>query len=205
MNGLTQLYPLQIKPGSPTLLSKPRGIQHLLLNFKRPKLFPGPRALGLYPMMLTFIPGTLPHQEETSLQCHHLYISTLFAQVALEVKCHGGKPANTKGARGAGLISGSGRSPRVGNGNPLQYSCLENSMGTGVWWTTVHGVADSQTQLTTNAKKKKKHNAVPYAYKGFPLYPFFLDCEFITELKYLLFLMLSPFDFYAIIVFNKLF
>ena len=38
-----------------------------------------------------------------------------------------------------------------------------------------------------------------------PLYPFFLDCEFITELKYLLFLMLSPFDFYAIIVFNKLF
>ena len=158
MNGLTQLYPLQIKPGSPTLLSKPRGIQHLLLNFKRPKLFPGPRALGLYPMMLTFIPGTLPHQEETSLQCHHLYISTLFAQVALEVKCHGGKPANTKGARGAGLISGSGRSPRVGNGNPLQYSCLENSMGTGVWWTTVHGVADSQTQLTTNAKKKKKKN-----------------------------------------------
>ena len=66
MNSLTQLYPLQIKPDSPTLLGKPRGIQHLLLNFKRPKLFPGPRALGLYPMTLTFIPAMLPHQEETS-------------------------------------------------------------------------------------------------------------------------------------------
>ena len=150
---MTQLYPLQIKPDSPTLLSKPRGIQHLLLNFKRPKLFPGPRALGLYLMMLTFIPGMLPHQEDTSLQSHHLYILTLFAQVALVVNCCGGKPANTKGARDAGLISGSGISPRVGNGNPLQYSCLENSMGTGVWRTTVHGVAESQTQLTTNAKK----------------------------------------------------
>ena len=145
MNGLTQLYSLQIKPGSPTLLSKPRGIQHLLLNFKRPKLFPGPRALGLYPMMLTFIPGMLPHQEETSLQGHHLYILTLFAQVALEVKSHGGEPANTRGARGAGLISGSGRSPGAGNGNPLQYSCLENSMGTGAWRAPVHGITKSCT------------------------------------------------------------
>ena len=145
MNSVTELYPLQIKPDSPTLLSKPRGIQHLLLNFKRPKLFPGPRALGLHPMMLTFIPGTLPHQEETSLQSHHLYILTLFAQVALVVKCCGGKPANTKGARDAGLSSGSGRSPRVGNGNPLQYSGLENSMDRGAWWAIVHGVTMSRT------------------------------------------------------------
>ena len=35
-----------------------------------------------------------------------------------------------------------------GNGNPLQYSCLENSMGRGAWWATVHGVAKSQTQLS---------------------------------------------------------
>ena len=38
-----------------------------------------------------------------------------------------------------GLIPGSGRSPAEGNGNPLQYSCLENAMDRGVWWTTVHG------------------------------------------------------------------
>ena len=47
-----------------------------------------------------------------------------------------------------GLISGLGRSPGEGNGNPLQYSCLENSMEKGAWWTTVHGVAKSQTQLS---------------------------------------------------------
>ena len=44
-----------------------------------------------------------------------------------------------------GLISGSGRSPGGGHGNPLQYSCLENSMDRGAWQATVHGVAWSQT------------------------------------------------------------
>ena len=39
---------------------------------------------------------------------------------------------------------GSGRSPGEGNGNPLQYSCLENSMGRGAWRATVHGVVRSQ-------------------------------------------------------------
>ena len=41
-----------------------------------------------------------------------------------------------------GLILGSGRSPGEGNGNPLQYSCLENPMGGGAWWATVHGVTE---------------------------------------------------------------
>ena len=47
-----------------------------------------------------------------------------------------------------GLIPGSGRSPRGGNGNPLQYSGLENSMDRGDWWATVHGVTNCQTQVT---------------------------------------------------------
>ena len=42
-----------------------------------------------------------------------------------------------------GSIPGSGRSPREGNGNPLQYSCLENSMDREAWWNTAHGVAES--------------------------------------------------------------
>ena len=42
-------------------------------------------------------------------------------------------PANAEDARDAGLIPGSGRSPEVGNGNPLQYSSLENSMDRGAW------------------------------------------------------------------------
>ena len=47
-----------------------------------------------------------------------------------------------------GSIPGSGRSPGEGNGNPLQYSCLENPMDRGAWWATVHGVAKSRTQLS---------------------------------------------------------
>ena len=41
-----------------------------------------------------------------------------------------------------------GRSPEEGNGNPLQCSCLENSMDRGAWRATVHGLANSQTQLS---------------------------------------------------------
>ena len=40
---------------------------------------------------------------------------------------------------------GSGRSPGEGNGNPLQYSCLENPMDGGAWWATVHGVTELDT------------------------------------------------------------
>ena len=46
-----------------------------------------------------------------------------------------------------GSIPGSGRSPGGGPGNPLQYPCLENPMDRGAWGATVHGVAESQTQL----------------------------------------------------------
>ena len=52
---------------------------------------------------------------------------------------------NAGDAGGAGSIPGSGRSPGVGNGNLLQYSCLESPIDRGNWWATVHGVAKSQT------------------------------------------------------------
>ena len=47
-----------------------------------------------------------------------------------------------------GLIPGSGRFPGEGNGYPLQYFCLGNPMNKGAWWATVHGVANSWTQLS---------------------------------------------------------
>ena len=50
--------------------------------------------------------------------------------------------------RDAGLIPGSGRSPGVGSGNPLQYSCLENSLDREAWWATVHGIAKNPTRLS---------------------------------------------------------
>ena len=68
----------------------------------------------------------------------HIYLSTYSllraSQRVLVVK---NLPAN---AGDAGLIPGSGRSPGVGNGNPLQYSCLGNPMDRGARWATVHGV-----------------------------------------------------------------
>ena len=61
-------------------------------------------------------------------------------------------PANTGYARDTGSIPGSGRDPGGGNGNPLHYSCLENSMDRGACWATVHGVARSRTRLTKHRK-----------------------------------------------------
>ena len=55
---------------------------------------------------------------------------------------------STCNARDLGSIPGLGRSAGEGNGNPLQYSCLENFMDRGAWWATVHGVAEHRTRLS---------------------------------------------------------
>ena len=52
-------------------------------------------------------------------------------------------PANAGDVRDPGWIPGLGRSPGGGNGNPLQYFCLENPMDRGAWWAIVHEVAVS--------------------------------------------------------------
>ena len=56
-------------------------------------------------------------------------------------------PANAGDIRDVGSIPGLGISPREGNGNPLQYFCLEKSMDRGAWWARVHGVTNSRTRL----------------------------------------------------------
>ena len=61
---------------------------------------------------------------------------TVASQPGKESACSAGEP---------GSIPGSGRSSGEGNGNPLQYSCLENPMDGGAWQATVHGVAKSRT------------------------------------------------------------
>ena len=53
-----------------------------------------------------------------------------------------------------GSIPGSGRSPGKGNGNLLQYSCLENPMDRGAWWATVHWVAKIYVCILTNIDKE---------------------------------------------------
>ena len=56
-----------------------------------------------------------------------------------EATCVAGDPSSIPGSR---------RSPGVGNGNPLQYTCLENPMDGEAWWATVHGVAKNQIRLS---------------------------------------------------------
>ena len=56
--------------------------------------------------------------------------------------------ASAHNAGNLGSIPGLGRSPGEGNGNPLQYSCLENSMDGGAWWATVHAVTKNWTRLS---------------------------------------------------------
>ena len=57
-------------------------------------------------------------------------------------------PANAGDSKDVCLIPGLGRSPGRGNGNLLQYSCLENSMDIGTWQATIYGIAKSWTRLS---------------------------------------------------------
>ena len=69
--------------------------------------------------------------------------------------------ANVEDIRDAGSVPGLGRSPGEGNGYPLQYSCLENSMDRGAWQGTAHGLTKSQTRLRdyTTSNNKNKQNS----------------------------------------------
>ena len=66
-----------------------------------------------------------------------------------ESSCSAGGEGGAGGTGDASSIPGSGRLQGEGNGNPLQYSCLENPMNRGAWWAAVHRVAKNQKQLTT--------------------------------------------------------
>ena len=66
-----------------------------------------------------------------------------------------------------GSIPGSGRPPGEGNGNPLQYFCLENPIDRGAWWATVHGIAKSRTRLsnfTFSTSFLSIHKSIKYTY-----------------------------------------
>ena len=67
--------------------------------------------------------------------------------------------------KNAGSIPGSGKSPGGGNGNPLQYSCLENIMDRGAWWATVHRVSKNWTWLSTHVSP----SLIPEALNFLPL------------------------------------
>ena len=105
--------------------------------------FTSPRICSDYLSKPTFTPcfPLLPLRHSL----RPLYLLLRAAQVALVVK---NPPASAGDARDVGSIPGSGSSPGVRSGNPLQYPFLENPVDRGAWWFTVHGVAKSQAQLS---------------------------------------------------------
>ena len=93
--------------------------------------------------------------------------------VALVVK---NQPASAGDRRELSSIPGSGRSPLEGHRNAVQYSCLENSMDRGAWWSTAHRVAKSQTRLkqlsmhTCTKRKQGKRELLEWGGEGCSLW-----------------------------------
>ena len=69
------------------------------------------------------------------------------SSIGKESACNAGDPSS---------IPGSGTSLGEGNGNPLQYSCLENPTDRGAWWTTAHGIARNWTLLSTSTNEHER-------------------------------------------------
>ena len=101
---------------------------------------------------VAMLPGAFPRKTEILLEflLPFVYRKKGFPD-GLGVK---NLPANAGDIRNTGLIPGSGRSPGEGNGNPLQYSCLENPMDRGAWRAIVHRVAkgSDMTEATEHAR-----------------------------------------------------
>ena len=83
------------------------------------------------------------------ISCPPLSLSLFFTAVCIRWNVHSMYTQESAcNAGDLGSVRGSGRSPIEGNGNPLQYSCLENYVDRGAWWATFHGVAKSWTRLS---------------------------------------------------------
>ena len=96
-----------------------------------------------YPLQYSGLENSMDHivhgVAESQTQLSDFHFALLGGSVGKETACNAGDP---------GLILGSGRSSRDGNGYPLQYSCLENPLDREPWQAIVHGVTNSWTQLS---------------------------------------------------------
>ena len=109
----------------------------LMLHLSRPPA----ECPSLYPLPPREAPHAGIHDYSGILVHQPAWLSTWLSRKAFS--------CNARDTRGLGSIRGSGRSPRGGNGNLIQYSSQENPMDRGVWQATVHGVSNSRTQLST--------------------------------------------------------
>ena len=103
-------------------------------------------------MVTPFIPKCDSADSGHSILSPPLHLTSLFGKhypTPLLSRWYTGKESacSAGDTRDAGLILGLGRLPGEGNGNLPQYSCLGNPLNRGAWWATVHGVAQSRTQL----------------------------------------------------------
>ena len=101
------------------------------------------------------------------------------SQVALVVKKN--PPANAGDARDTGSIPGSGRSPGEGDGNPLQDTCLENSMDRGAWWATIH-----RSTILYSYQQHLRISISPQSCQHFPLSVFFIIAIPVDMKQYLI-------------------
>ena len=101
----------------------------------------------LAPVIMEIIANTQMKHTMFQALSHSISITVLRESIITEFPGGSGSKESAHSAGEPGSIPGSGRSPGEGNGNPLQYSCLENPMGRGAWRATVHEIAKSQTWL----------------------------------------------------------
>ena len=108
------------------------------------------------PLLGMWTASFFPSLHIVCLRCFCVHISPfyyarvlLYIQASLVAQLVKNLTVDTGDARDMGSIPGSGRSPREGNGNPLQYACLGNSMDRETCWATVHAVAQNQMRLRT--------------------------------------------------------
>ena len=96
-------------------------------------------------------------KQQTSLKNIFFFCLFIWLYPVLDFPCSSVSKEYAFNAGDQGSIPGLGRSPGEGNGNPLQYSCLENSMDRGTWWATVHGVTTVGHDLVTKPPPPPPH------------------------------------------------
>ena len=126
-----------------------------------PGLRRSPGEGKVYPLQYSSLENSLDcvvhgvTKSQTRLSDFHFHLLPELSQAALVVK---NPPASAGDIRDMGSISGLGRPPEEGNGNPLQYSCLENSTDRGAWRATVQGVSRSLQMLEVKTDRSTKRN-----------------------------------------------
>ena len=99
-------------------------------------------------VQLTSLRRCTGNEKPFILQILELFGVHLFTDASVHISGGSVGKASARNVRDLGSVPGLGRSPGEGNGHPLQYSCLEDSMDGGAWWATVHGVTKTWTWLS---------------------------------------------------------